>query len=44
MKFSAFGDLKGRALLVEKTSDWQRLTCAIGLILSGKAASGVEAT
>lgn len=35
---------KGRSQLVEKTSEWQRLTRAMGLILSGKAGPGVEET
>jgi PadR family transcriptional regulator, regulatory protein PadR len=35
---------KGRAQLVEKTSEWQRLTRAMGLILSGNAEPGVEET
>ena len=35
---------KGREQLVEKTSEWQRLTRAMGLILGGNAgASGEEA-
>jgi PadR family transcriptional regulator PadR len=35
---------KGRGQLVEKTSEWERLTKAMGLILSGNAgSSGKEA-
>jgi transcriptional regulator len=33
---------KGRAQLVEKTSEWERLTKAMGLILSGNAGSSPE--
>jgi PadR family transcriptional regulator PadR len=35
---------KGRAQLVEKTGEWERLTRAMGLILSGKAGPAVEET
>ncbi|HEY1805805.1 MAG TPA: PadR family transcriptional regulator [Terracidiphilus sp.] len=34
---------KGREQLVEKTTEWQRLARAIGLILAGGRASGEEA-
>ena|ERR1700761_816269 len=34
---------KGRAQLTEKTSEWQRLTRAVGLILSGAETNGEEA-
>ena len=33
---------KGREQLVEKTSEWERLTKAMGLILSGNAGSSGE--
>jgi PadR family transcriptional regulator PadR len=33
---------KGREQLLEKTSEWQRLTRAMGLVLSGNAAPGSE--
>ena len=33
---------RGREQLVEKTSEWQRLTRAMGLILSGSAGQGTE--
>jgi PadR family transcriptional regulator PadR len=33
---------KGREQLVEKTSEWERLTKAMGLILSGNAGSNGE--
>jgi transcriptional regulator len=33
---------KGREQLVEKTSEWERLTKAMGLILSGSAGSSAE--
>lgn len=33
---------KGREQLVEKTSEWERLTKAMGLILSGNAGSSSE--
>jgi PadR family transcriptional regulator, regulatory protein PadR len=33
---------KGRGQLVEKTSEWERLTKAMGLILSNKVDPGVE--
>jgi transcriptional regulator len=32
----------GRAQLLEKTSEWQRLTRAMGLILSGEAGAAAE--
>ena len=35
---------KGRAQLVEKTGEWERLTRAMGLILSSKAGPAVEET
>jgi PadR family transcriptional regulator PadR len=35
---------KGREQLLEKTSEWERLTRAMGLILSGKAGTDVEET
>jgi transcriptional regulator len=34
---------KGREQLVEKTTEWQRLARAMGLILGGGSASGEEA-
>ena len=34
---------KGRAQLVEKTTEWERLARAMGLILGGGMASGEEA-
>jgi transcriptional regulator len=33
---------KGREQLLEKTSEWQRLTKAMGLVLSGSAIPGTE--
>jgi PadR family transcriptional regulator PadR len=33
---------KGRAQLVEKTTEWERLTRAMGLILGGSTAPGGE--
>jgi PadR family transcriptional regulator PadR len=33
---------KGRGQLVEKTSEWERLTKAMGLVLSNKVDPGVE--
>jgi transcriptional regulator len=33
---------RGREQLVEKTSEWERLTKAMGLILSGSAGSSAE--
>ena len=33
---------KGRAQLVEKTTEWERLTRAMGLILGGSAEPGAE--
>jgi PadR family transcriptional regulator PadR len=35
---------KGRAQLLEKTGEWERLTRAMSLILSGKAGPAVEET
>ncbi len=34
---------KGRAQLLEKTSEWEKLTRAVGLILGGAGTSGEEA-
>jgi transcriptional regulator len=34
---------KGRAQLLEKTSEWEKLTRAVGLILGGAETSGEEA-